>query len=606
MNNNRFNGMWLYLVILLIAACAVFSLRGARSDERTQYSYQQLTEDIEDDNINNIIIQQNEQVPTGKLTVTLKSSSDGADRVMYVSDVNAIQELLNSNGVSYQMRDVKVENSWLSILLPCAMSLIVVIFLFFMMTRQASGGSNAKMMNFGKSRAKMIINPDKLVKFSDVAGLDEEKEELEEIVDFLKDPQKYTNLGARIPKGVILTGAPGTGKTMLAKAVAGEAGVPFFSISGSDFVEMFVGVGASRVRDLFDDAKHNAPCIVFIDEIDAVARRRGTGMGGGHDEREQTLNQMLVEMDGFGVNEGIIVMAATNRVDILDPAILRPGRFDRKIVVGRPDVKGRLEILKVHARKKSLGDDVDLDSLSRTTAGFTGADLENLLNEAAIYAARNGRRYISNSDVNYAFVKVGIGVEKKSRIISEKEKKITAYHEAGHAILFHVLPDVGPVHTISIIPTGLGAAGYTMPLPEKDEMFNTKGKMIQNIIVSLGGRVAEELVFDDITTGASQDIKQATQTARSMVTRYGFSKELGLINYDDDSDEVFIGRDLAHARPYSEAVAGRIDDEVKEIIDDCYKQASDIIAKHRDVLDRCAELLIEKEKVTREEFEALF
>ena len=548
MNNNRFNGMWLYLVILLIAACAVFSLRGARSDERTQYSYQQLTEDIEDDNINNIIIQQNEQVPTGKLTVTLKSSSDGADRVMYVSDVNAIQELLNSNGVSYQMRDVKVENSWLSILLPCAMSLIVVIFLFFMMTRQASGGSNAKMMNFGKSRAKMIINPDKLVKFSDVAGLDEEKEELEEIVDFLKDPQKYTNLGARIPKGVILTGAPGTGKTMLAKAVAGEAGVPFFSISGSDFVEM----------------------------------------------------------DGFGVNEGIIVMAATNRVDILDPAILRPGRFDRKIVVGRPDVKGRLEILKVHARKKPLGDDVDLDSLSRTTAGFTGADLENLLNEAAIYAARNGRRYISNSDVNYAFVKVGIGVEKKSRIISEKEKKITAYHEAGHAILFHVLPDVGPVHTISIIPTGLGAAGYTMPLPEKDEMFNTKGKMIQNIIVSLGGRVAEELVFDDITTGASQDIKQATQTARSMVTRYGFSKELGLINYDDDSDEVFIGRDLAHARPYSEAVAGRIDDEVKEIIDDCYKQASDIIAKHRDVLDRCAELLIEKEKVTREEFEALF
>ena len=606
MNNNRFNGMWLYLVILLIAACAVFSLRGARSDERTQYSYHQLTEDIEDDNINNIIIQQNEQVPTGKLTVTLKSSSDGADRVMYVSDVNAIQELLNSNGVSYQMRDVKVENSWLSILLPCAMSLIVVIFLFFMMTRQASGGSNAKMMNFGKSRAKMIINPDKLVKFSDVAGLDEEKEELEEIVDFLKDPQKYTNLGARIPKGVILTGAPGTGKTMLAKAVAGEAGVPFFSISGSDFVEMFVGVGASRVRDLFDDAKHNAPCIVFIDEIDAVARRRGTGMGGGHDEREQTLNQLLVEMDGFGVNEGIIVMAATNRVDILDPAILRPGRFDRKIVVGRPDVKGRLEILKVHARKKPLGDDVDLDSLSRTTAGFTGADLENLLNEAAIYAARNGRRYISNSDVNYAFVKVGIGVEKKSRIISENEKKITAYHEAGHAILFHVLPDVGPVHTISIIPTGLGAAGYTMPLPEKDEMFNTKGKMIQNIIVSLGGRVAEELVFDDITTGASQDIKQATQTARSMVTRYGFSKELGLINYDDDSDEVFIGRDLAHARPYSEAVAGRIDDEVKEIIDDCYKQASDIIAKHRDVLDRCAELLIEKEKVTREEFEALF
>ena len=469
-----------------------------------------------------------------------------------------------------------------------------------------AGGPNAMSFGLGKSNAKVYVPSSDGIRFADVAGEDEAKENLSEIVDYLHNPKKYSDVGASMPKGVLLVGPPGTGKTMLAKAVAGEAGVPFFSMSGSEFVEMFVGMGASKVRDLFKQAKEKAPCIVFIDEIDAVARRRGTGMGGGHDEREQTLNQMLVEMDGFGVNEGIIVMAATNRVDILDPAILRPGRFDRKIVVGRPDVKGRLEILKVHARKKPLGDDVDLDSLSRTTAGFTGADLENLLNEAAIYAARNGRRYISNSDVNYAFVKVGIGVEKKSRIISEKEKKITAYHEAGHAILFHVLPDVGPVHTISIIPTGLGAAGYTMPLPEKDEMFNTKGKMIQNIIVSLGGRVAEELVFDDITTGASQDIKQATQTARSMVTRYGFSKELGLINYDDDSDEVFIGRDLAHARPYSEAVAGRIDDEVKEIIDDCYKQASDIIAKHRDVLDRCAELLIEKEKVTREEFEALF
>ena len=606
MNNNRFNGMWLYLVILLIAACAVFSLRGARSDERTQYSYQQLTEDIEDDNINNIIIQQNEQVPTGKLTVTLKSSSDGADRVMYVSDVNAIQELLNSNGVSYQMRDVKVENSWLSILLPCAMSLIVVIFLFFMMTRQASGGSNAKMMNFGKSRAKMIINPDKLVKFSDVAGLDEEKEELEEIVDFLKDPQKYTNLGARIPKGVILTGAPGTGKTMLAKAVAGEAGVPFFSISGSDFVEMFVGVGASRVRDLFDDAKHNAPCIVFIDEIDAVARRRGTGMGGGHDEREQTLNQLLVEMDGFGVNEGIIVMAATNRVDILDPAILRPGRFDRKVMVGRPDIKGREEILKVHAKGKPLSEEIDLQQIAQTTAGFTGADLENLLNEAAILAAKDNRVFLKQEDIKKAFVKVGIGAEKKSRVISEKEKRITAFHEAGHAILFHVLPDVGPVYSVSIIPTG-SAGGYTMPLPEKDEMFNTKGKMLQDITVALGGRVAEEEVFDDITTGASQDIKQATGLAKSMVTKFGMSEAVGLINYDDDNNEVFIGRDLAHtARGYGEGVATVIDQEVKRIIDECYDRARHIIRKYDDVLHACADLLLEKEKISREEFEALF
>ena len=606
MNNNRFNGMWLYLVILLIAACAVFSLRGARSDERTQYSYQQLTEDIEDDNINNIIIQQNEQVPTGKLTVTLKSSSDGADRVMYVSDVNAIQELLNSNGVSYQMRDVKVENSWLSILLPCAMSLIVVIFLFFMMTRQASGGSNAKMMNFGKSRAKMIINPDKLVKFSDVAGLDEEKEELEEIVDFLKDPQKYTNLGARIPKGVILTGAPGTGKTMLAKAVAGEAGVPFFSISGSDFVEMFVGVGASRVRDLFAEAKKNAPCIIFIDEIDAVARRRGTGMGGGHDEREQTLNQMLVEMDGFGVNEGIIVMAATNRVDILDPAILRPGRFDRKVLVGRPDVKGRKEILEVHAKNKPIGDDVDLEQIARITSGFTGADLENLLNEASILAAKAGKHFLTQAEINQAMIKVGIGKEKKSRIISEKEKRITAYHESGHAILFHVLPDVGPVHTVSVIPTGAGAAGYTMPLPGKDEMFLTKGKMLQEIMVDLGGRIAEELILDDITTGASQDIKQATATAKAMVTKYGFSDKLGLINYDDESDDVFIGRDLAHSKGYGENTASAIDEEVREIVDTCYKKAKKIIEDHMEQLHASAALLMEKEKIGREEFESLF
>ena len=606
MNRNRAGGMGLYLIILLIGIFALLTFRNTKSENQVQYTYQQMLQDIENDNINNVIIQQNEQVPTGKLIITLKTSADGSAKTLYVSNVNSIQELLNSNSVSYQIRDVEKENTWISALVPSIITVALVVFLFVMLTRQSSGGSNAKMMNFGKSRAKMITNPSKLVKFKDVAGLEEEKEELEEIVDFLKDPVKYTNLGARIPKGVILTGAPGTGKTMLAKAVAGEAGVPFFSISGSDFVEMFVGVGASRVRDLFEDAKRNAPCIVFIDEIDAVARRRGTGMGGGHDEREQTLNQMLVEMDGFGVNEGIIVMAATNRVDILDPAILRPGRFDRKIVVGRPDVRGRLEILKVHSGKKPLGDDVDLDSLARTTAGFTGADLENLLNEAAIYAAKNGRRYISNDDVNYAFVKVGIGVEKKSRLISDKEKKITAYHEAGHAILFHVLPDVGPVHTISIIPTGLGAAGYTMPLPEKDEMFNTKGKMLQNIIVSLGGRVAEELVFDDITTGASQDIKQATQQARSMVTKYGFSKEIGLINYDSDGDEVFIGRDLAHARPYSEDVAGKIDTEVKEIIDDCYNKATELIAKHRNVLDRCAELLLEKEKVTREEFEALF
>ena len=542
-------------------------------------------------------------MPTGVLSIT---KTDNGEELLNVSDVHEIEQLLLDNNIRYTLKDVTRDSVWITTILPFGICLVIIIVIMMMTNRQAGGGGGAKMMNFGKSRAKLMNGTQNPVTFKDVAGLQEEKEELEEIVDFLKNPVKYTELGARIPKGVILTGPPGTGKTLLAKAVAGEAGVPFFSISGSDFVEMFVGVGASRVRDLFEEAKKNAPCIVFIDEIDAVARRRGTGMGGGHDEREQTLNQMLVEMDGFGINEGIIVMAATNRIDILDPAILRPGRFDRKVVVGRPDVQGRLEILNVHAAKKPLGDDVDLESLARTTAGFTGADLENLLNEAAINAAKRKEKYITNADVNYAFVKVGIGVEKRSKIISEKEKKITAYHESGHAILFHLLPDVGPVHTISIIPTGMGAAGYTMPLPERDEMFNTRGKMLQNIIVSLGGRIAEELVFDDITTGASQDIKQATETARSMVTKYGFSSKLGLINYDNDSDEVFIGRDLAHTRPYGEEVASQIDMEVKNIIDECYGKAKKMIEEHMDVLEKSAQLLLEKEKVTREEFEALF
>ena len=560
----------IFFMIIIIGI--IWAVIAQMSQRTSTYKYKDFVSDLKDDKVTSVIISQNAEVPTGTLTITF---SDGSKDSLNVSDVVSVQELLDNKGVEYTLKDVKRDN--------------------------------AKMMNFGKSRARMISGDANKVTFKDVAGLNEEKEELEEIVDFLKDPVKYTNLGARIPKGVILTGPPGTGKTLLAKAVAGEAGVPFFSISGSDFVEMFVGVGASRVRDMFEEAKKNAPCIIFIDEIDAVARRRGTGMGGGHDEREQTLNQMLVEMDGFGVNEGIIVMAATNRVDILDPAILRPGRFDRKVVVGRPDVRGRLEILNVHAAKKPLGDDVDLESLARTTAGFTGADLENILNEAAINAAKSKRKFITNADVNYAFVKVGIGVEKRSKIISEKEKKITAYHESGHAILFHVLPDVGPVHTISIIPTGMGAAGYTMPLPEKDEMFNTKGKMLQNIIVSLGGRVAEELIFDDITTGASQDIKQATATARDMVTKYGFSDRLGLINYaSSDEDEVFIGRDLAHTRPYGEDIATAIDEEVKNIIDDCYAQAKKIISEHMDVLEKSSELLLEKEKVTREEFEALF
>ncbi len=592
----------IFFMIIIIGI--IWAVIAQMSQRTSNYKYKNFVSDLKDNKITNVVISQNAEVPTGTLTITF---TDGSKDTLNVSDVISVQELLDDKNVEYAVKDVKRDSVWLTTILPFGLCLIVVVALMMMMTRQAGGGGNAKMMNFGKSRARMISGDDNKVTFKDVAGLNEEKEELEEIVDFLKDPVKYTNLGARIPKGVILTGPPGTGKTLLAKAVAGEAGVPFFSISGSDFVEMFVGVGASRVRDMFEEAKKNAPCIIFIDEIDAVARRRGTGMGGGHDEREQTLNQMLVEMDGFGVNEGIIVMAATNRVDILDPAILRPGRFDRKVVVGRPDVRGRLEILNVHAAKKPLGDDVDLESLARTTAGFTGADLENILNEAAINAAKSKRKFITNADVNYAFVKVGIGVEKRSKIISEKEKKITAYHESGHAILFHVLPDVGPVHTISIIPTGMGAAGYTMPLPEKDEMFNTKGKMLQNIIVSLGGRVAEELIFDDITTGASQDIKQATATARDMVTKYGFSDRLGLINYaSSDEDEVFIGRDLAHTRPYGEDIATAIDEEVKNIIDDCYAQAKKIISEHMDVLEKSSELLLEKEKVTREEFEALF
>ena len=602
-NKGKASGFGIYAVAVVIIA-VLYLLMSRFGSQTSDYTYDAFVKDVDSGSVTSVVIRQNAEVPTGVLYVSFSGSKE--QKMLNVSDVNDIQSMLTKKNISYDLRDVSRQSVWITTVLPIGISLFVIIFLFAMMTRQGGGGGNAKMMNFGKSRAKLMTNDQNHVTFNDVAGLDEEKEELAEIVDFLKNPVKYTMLGARIPKGVILTGPPGTGKTLLAKAIAGEAGVPFFSISGSDFVEMFVGVGASRVRDLFEEAKKNAPCIVFIDEIDAVARRRGTGMGGGHDEREQTLNQMLVEMDGFGVNQGIIVMAATNRIDILDPAILRPGRFDRKVVVGRPDVAGRLAILNVHAAKKPLGDDVDLDSLSRTTAGFTGADLENLLNEAAINAAKHGRKFIKNEDVNYAFVKVGIGVEKRSKIISEKEKKITAYHESGHAILFHVLPDVGPVHSVSIIPTGMGAAGYTMPLPEKDEMFNTRGKMLQNIIVSLGGRVAEELVFDDITTGASQDIRQATQTARDMVTKYGFSSKLGLINYDTDNDEVFIGRDLAHTRPYGENIAGQIDAEVKNIIDECYSRAKTIISENRDILDKSASLLLEKEKISREEFEALF
>ena len=578
---------------------------------RNNYNYENFKTDLGKKIVDSVDIFQNQATPTGEVEVIIGKDKNQRNESFYVPDVNEVVNLLRQEGfTSYVMHDI-TKQSWLVTLMPYM--LIFVMFFIMMMMMSAGpamggggGAGNAKMVNFGKSRARMSSDKDKKVTFNDVAGLKEEKDELEEIVDFLKNPAKYNSIGARIPKGVILTGPPGTGKTLLAKAVAGEAGVPFFSISGSDFVEMFVGVGASRVRDLFSDAKKNAPCIVFIDEIDAVARRRGTGLGGGHDEREQTLNQMLVEMDGFGVNEGIIVMAATNRVDILDPAILRPGRFDRKVAVGYPDVRGREEILKVHSKGKPLGDDVNLEEVARTTAGFTGADLENLLNEAAIRAASENRKYIVSEDIKKSFIKVGIGTEKKSHIISEKEKRITAYHESGHAILFHVLPDVGPVYTISVIPTGNGAAGYTMPLPEKDEMFNTRGRMKQDIIVTLGGRVAEELILDDITTGASGDIKHATKVARAMVTRFGFTNEIGLINYENDDDEVFIGRDLAHTRAYSEETAGRIDEEVKKIIDECHVEAKRIISEHMDVLHASAKLLMEKERITREEFEALF
>ena len=589
------------MVVVLLILLLFQTFRGGMEASQT-WNYREFEEAVDGGDVVRVEITQNQEVPTGSLKVTLK---DGDVRYVNVTDVKEVQsELEQQDTITLDLKDVPKQSVWLSIL-PTIMIAVVLLLIFSMMNRQAGGGNN-KMMNFGKSRARMITPDAKRVTFQDVAGLQEEKEELEEIVDFLKEPGKFIQVGARIPKGVILVGPPGTGKTLLAKAIAGEAGVPFFSISGSDFVEMFVGVGASRVRDLFEEAKKHQPCIVFIDEIDAVARRRGTGMGGGHDEREQTLNQLLVEMDGFGVNEGIIVMAATNRVDILDPAILRPGRFDRQVAVGRPDVKGREEILQVHVKGKPLGDDVDLTEVARTTAGFTGADLENLMNESAILAAKEKRAYIRQEDINRAFVKIGIGAEKKSRVISEKEKKITAYHEAGHAILFHLLPDVGPVHTISIIPTGRGAAGYTMPLPEKDEMFRTKGRMTQELIVDLGGRVAEELIFGDVTTGASQDIKQATALARAMVTRYGMSDRIGLINYDNDDDEVFIGRDLAHTRSYGEDIACAIDEEVKRMIEEAHQKAREMIKAHEDVLHSCAALLIEKEKIGRDEFEALF
>ena len=588
-----------FVVILVV----VLWMANQLQMHQQEMTYTSFVSAVQEKNVSDVYINQNSAVPTGTVSVTLKD--DGNTRKVNVSDVEQVEKLLTENQVEYRLSDVPKDSMLTTVVVPMLITLGGVFLIFFLMSRQ-NGGGNSKAMNFGKSRAKMSTKNEIKVTFRDVAGLREEKEELEEIVDFLKDPKKYIQVGARIPKGVLLEGPPGTGKTLLAKAVAGEAGVPFFSISGSDFVEMFVGVGASRVRDLFQDAKKNAPCIIFIDEIDAVARRRGSGLGGGHDEREQTLNQLLVEMDGFGVNEGIIVMAATNRKDILDPAILRPGRFDRDVLVGRPDVGGRKEILKVHARNKPLGDDVDLKQIAQTTAGFSGADLENLLNEAAILAAKENRVYIQQSDIRHAFVKVGIGPEKKSRIVSEKERRITAYHEAGHAILFHLLPDVGPVYSVSIIPTG-GAGGYTMPLPEKDDMFNTKGHMLQEITVSLGGRVAEEEIFDDITTGASQDIKQATAIAKSMITKFGMSERLGLINYDNDSDEVFIGRDFGHtSRGYGEKVAGTIDEEVKRIIDECYLKARALIQEYHPVLEKCAQLLLEKEKITRSEFEALF
>ena len=600
-------GFYLLLILMVIFLWYFFSGQAAPT-----MSMSKLKENLKENNVESIRIEQNIQVPTGTLNVNLKET-DVTKRVtytIYVSDVNDAIQMLDEYGFTqYMVMDVP-QDAWFTEMLPMLLVVAVLFILFMiMMNGQAAaggGGANSRMMNFGKSRAKMTTQDKMNIRFKDVAGLAEEKEELVEIVDFLKDPVKYTKVGARIPKGLLLVGPPGTGKTLLAKAVAGEAGVPFFSISGSDFVEMFVGVGASRVRDLFEDAKKNAPCIVFIDEIDAVARKRGSGMGGGHDEREQTLNQMLVEMDGFGVNEGIIVMAATNRVDILDPAIMRPGRFDRKVFVGRPDVRGREEILRVHAKNKPLSDDVDLKQIAQTTAGFTGADLENLLNEAAIAAAKDSRPYIAMNDIKNSFVKVGIGTEKKSKIISEKEKKITAYHESGHAILFHVLPDVGPVYSVSIIPTGQGAAGYTMPLPEKDEMFHTKGQMMQEIIVDFGGRIAESMIFGDVTTGASQDIKQATETARRMVTIYGFSDKIGPIDYNNEDGEVFLGRDYGHVKSYSEGVASAIDEEVRRIIDECYKKAEEILKDHEEILHKCAKLLLEKEKINRQEFEALF
>lgn len=606
MNNKRSNFTRIYFIgmAIIIIVMLYYAGSGLKSNN---YKYNDLLNDLQNGKVTQLNINQNKEVPTGKVTVKLQ---DGSTKYVYITDVNqVISDIKDINDKTNQniqpgIADVRRDSVFLTNILPMLLMGVVIVVVIMMMNANAAGG-NSKMANFGKSRAKMVVEV-KNMDFSKVAGLKEEKEELEEIVDFLKNPNKYIMLGARIPKGILLEGPPGTGKTLLAKATAGEAGVPFFTISGSDFVEMFVGVGASRVRDLFAEAKKNAPCIIFIDEIDAVARRRGTGMGGGHDEREQTLNQMLVEMDGFGVNEGIIVMAATNRVDILDPAILRPGRFDRKVLVGRPDVKGRKEILEVHAKNKPIGDDVDLEQIARITSGFTGADLENLLNEASILAAKAGKHFLTQAEINQAMIKVGIGKEKKSRIISEKEKRITAYHESGHAILFHVLPDVGPVHTVSVIPTGAGAAGYTMPLPGKDEMFLTKGKMLQEIMVDLGGRIAEELILDDITTGASQDIKQATATAKSMVTKYGFSDKLGLINYDDESDDVFIGRDLAHSKGYGENTASVIDEEVREIVDTCYKKAKKIIEDHMEQLHASAALLMEKEKIGREEFESLF
>ena len=595
---NRSYNVYFILILLLLGLLIIPSLT---DNNQVEYTRGELLQDLKEENVLYATITPSRETPTGEVDFVFK---DKSVKTLYVTDVSEIEGLLMDYGIDPEVKKVEEESWFLTSVFPVLLAVVVMVFFFVMMNSQNAGG-NSKMMNFGKSRAKLSLGDGK-VTLKDVAGLKEEKEELEEIVDFLKDPSKYTRVGARIPKGVLLEGAPGTGKTLLAKAIAGEAGVPFFSISGSDFVDMFVGVGASRVRDLFEEAKRHSPCIVFIDEIDAVARRRGTGMGGGHDEREQTLNQLLVEMDGFGVNEGIIVMAATNRVDILDPAILRPGRFDRKISVNRPDVGGREDILKVHAKNKPLAEDVDLKQIAQTTAGFTGADLENLLNEASIVAAKQNRTYIIQEDIKKAFIKVGIGAEKKSRIISDKEKKITAYHEAGHAILFHVLPDVGPVYTVSIIPTGLGAAGYTMPLPENDEMFITKGKLLEDIMVSLGGRIAEEIIFGDITTGASSDIKKATKAARDMVTKYGMSENIGVINYNSDDDEVFIGRDLAHAKSHSELISGEIDREVKSIIDDCYDKAKKIILEHMDVLHGCAKLLLEKEKIGRDEFEALF